>query len=404
MKILFISGLYPLDCLEQLKKESNNSLQAASNAFQWSIVNGLFENRVDFEVWSFPFLPSYPKKYKRLYTPKGDIRLKEFNLGKMISYCSLAGVKLISIQKRLESSLSSWIKYSNLQQERIVILTYSMYSPFISAIRNIKKKYSNVELISIVTDLGEDIADCYSNENFFKRHYYRFERERVARNIESIDKFVLLTKQMEERLPIAKDKNVVVEGLIEIGEFNRKQSLENDKILLYTGSFEKYVGIQDLIKAFMLTKNPNYKLFLCGQGFLEGFINDMAQKDTRIKYLGKVDREIALRLQREATALINPRKPNGAITKYSFPSKTMEYMASGTPMIGYKLEGMPEEYYENMYVVVDNSLETLSSVIDNVLSLSQEELNDKAYKAFNFIKNNKNSKNQVKKILDFIGC
>ena len=38
---------------------------------------------------------------------------------------------------------------------------------------------------------------------------------------------------------------------------------------------------------------------------------------------------------------VNPRQNNEEFTKYSFPSKTMEYLASGVPVVAYKLDGIP---------------------------------------------------------------
>ena len=68
-------------------------------------------------------------------------------------------------------------------------------------------------------------------------------------------------------------------------------------------------------------------------------------------------------LHKRATALINPRKPNSKITRFSFPSKNMEYLSSGTPMIGYKLDGIPSEYYDYFYTIDDSSEKSLRNTI-----------------------------------------
>ena len=244
-----------------------------------------------------------------------------------------------------------------------------------------------------------------SNTSFLKKVQLTIQYYQTKKLYKDIDKFILLSKYMVEKIPEAKEKNIVVEGVAK-GVFNlkTKRNCSIEKKLLYTGTIEEFAGVKILVDSFLLTQDPNYRLVLCGYGDenLIDYIKQMSQKDSRIQFLGRVDREEAVRLQREATVLINPRQPNGAITKYSFPSKTMEYMTSGTPMIGYKLEGIPEEYYDNMYTIEDNKIETLAKCIDEVLSLSQTDLNEKARKAFEFIKNNKTSQMQVRKIIDFL--
>lgn len=80
----------------------------------------------------------------------------------------------------------------------------------------------------------------------------------------------------------------------------------------------------------------------------------------------------------------------------------MEYMTSGTPMIGYHLEGIPNEYYNYMYTPVDLSVEALTDCIEKTLKLSQYELDAMALSAINYITQYKNSKVQVQRIVDFL--
>lgn len=172
--------------------------------------------------------------------------------------------------------------------------------------------------------------------------------------------------------------------------------------MLYTGALAAHACINELVDAFMMTSNKNYRLVICGSGELATYINNKQKDDSRIIFKGLVSRDDAVYLQQNATAVINPRKPSISLTKYSFPSKTMEYLASGTPMIGYKLDGIPDEYDQYMYIVNGADTIDLAKTIDEVLSLNEIELQQKAEKASDFIQNNKNSKIQVKKIIDFL--
>ena len=406
MKILFLTGVYPPHKLDELNKFSNGLLQNSGNVFQWALIDGLVCNNTDFHVLSLPFLPVYPLRATKMTTPKGDVMFNNRKIGDMLSYCALVGYKNISIRKKVKKYIEKWIN-DNLadKNERVVILTFTTYLPFIKAVIDVKNKFNNVILVPIITDLVDDMMNFKSNTQGLKRIQTEIDIRQTKKLYKDIDKFILLSKYMVEKIPEAKGKNIVVEGVAK-GVFNlkTKRNCNIEKKILYTGTIEEFAGVKILVDSFLLTQDPNYRLVLCGYGDenLIDYIKQMSQKDLRIQFLGRVDREEAVRLQREATVLINPRQPNGAITKYSFPSKTMEYMTSGTPMIGYKLEGIPEEYYDNMYTIEDNKIETLAKCIDEVLSLSQTDLNEKARKAFEFIKNNKTSQMQVRKIIDFL--
>ena len=126
------------------------------------------------------------------------------------------------------------------------------------------------------------------------------------------------------------------------------------------------------------------------------------KRDSRIVYLGKVNRIDALALQRNATVLVNPRQNNEEFTKYSFPSKTMEYLSSGVPLVAYKLDGMPDEYDSYINYVPDNSPESLAREISKVLDMSDEVRVGAGKTAQAFVAENKNYIVQSKKILDFI--
>ena len=107
-------------------------------------------------------------------------------------------------------------------------------------------------------------------------------------------------------------------------------------------------------------------------------------------------------LQKKATVLINPVKPAEEYTRYFFPSKTMEYLASGTPTIMYKLDCLPHDYYNHIYFVENETVEGLRNTIINVCSKPKEELKAFGKQASEFILEKKNPTAQASKMLDMI--
>jgi glycosyltransferase involved in cell wall biosynthesis len=66
---------------------------------------------------------------------------------------------------------------------------------------------------------------------------------------------------------------------------------------------------------------------------------------------------------RKADVLVNPRQNDEAYTKYSFPSKNIEYLLSGNPVVAYMLDGVPEEYRKFMSIVPDDGVDSLKDTI-----------------------------------------
>lgn len=158
----------------------------------------------------------------------------------------------------------------------------------------------------------------------------------------------------------------------------------------------------NLMEAFNKITDPTVRLQICGNGACKDDIVCMSKKDPRIEYLGEIPREKVLALQKEADVLVNPRTSIDEFTKYSFPSKTMEYLASGTPTILYKLPGIPEEYYKYCYALNDADSATLKNKIEEILRQPKSERINFGNRARKFIVTQKNSEVQTKRILKLI--
>ena len=100
--------------------------------------------------------------------------------------------------------------------------------------------------------------------------------------------------------------------------------------------------------------------------------------------------------------LINPRTSDGEYTKYSFPSKTIEYMLAGKPVIINRLPGIPPEYYDYVYTPKSQSVYDLAEIIREVLNLPSEELERKGSMARQFIIDNKNAIIQTQRIIEHL--
>lgn len=408
MKILFINGAYPQKSEDVLRAccKNGSGFQNSANLFQSAVIEGLYLNQIDFEVVSFPFLPSFPKQLKVLYTPQTSFELHGEKIGEMRSYCTLFGFKYYSIKRRVRAYVEDWVRNQD-SSERLVLLTYTPYLPFLNAIIPLKKKYKNIVICSIITDLIMDYSGPDSPEKSTFSLGSLKEKlivKSLLKIYPQIDKFVLLTKTMEEVIPAAKGNSIIIEGIAPNLEkdYIPKSKKSDFRTILYAGTLLPYSGILELLKAFSMTKNKNYRLIICGGGGVVNYIKEYAKKDSRIIYKGLLPHKEIVNLQKEATLLINPRKPTELITRYSFPSKTMEMLSSGTPMLGYRLEGIPKEYYDYYFTPSDLSVESLSEKIDEIFSAPQDILNSKAEKAYCFIKKNKTSVCQIRKLIDFL--
>ena len=94
-----------------------------------------------------------------------------------------------------------------------------------------------------------------------------------------------------------------------------------------------------------------------------------------------------------------PRPSGEAFTAYSFPSKNLEYMVSGTPVLTTKLSGMPREYDDYAYLFTDESVEGMAQTLEETLALPRETLHEKGQQAKAFVLANKSNRAQAKRVL-----
>jgi glycosyltransferase involved in cell wall biosynthesis len=290
-----------------------------------------------------------------------------------------------------------WCKANNSPK---TLLVYTASLQFMKAVHDIKKHYPNLTVCVIVADLP-DMAGLSSKHGFFSKLIKKITASSY-KMIDPVDGFVLLTKHMADYMKI-KQPYCVMEGIsTQKGEYQKIMAESDDiKRILYSGTLHKCFGVLNLVNAFKLIQDENYRLILCGIGDAESEIQAATVEDKRICYLGQISRSEVLRLQTQSTVVVNPRQNIEKFTKYSFPSKNLEYLSSGVPLVAYKLDGIPDEYDKYIFYVENNSIEALRNKLIEVCSKSEIDRNIYS-KAVRLFVEEKNEINQTKKIVELL--
>ena len=245
--------------------------------------------------------------------------------------------------------------------------------------------------ISIVTDL----PDMLSGSGFSKR---------LANFIiGSCSGYVFLTEAMNGYLNKKNKPYVILEGHSDIAMKDKLPSLDKKqqpRICLYAGGVSRQYGLANLVEGFRMADIPNAVLHIYGPGDYVKELEQIAAEDDRIFYGGMLLNTQIVDKELEATLLVNPRPTHEEFVKYSFPSKTMEYMASGTPVLTTVLPGMPKEYHDYVFLMEEETPEGAAKALTRVLSNTDEALLQKGMEAREFILNEKNNVIQAKKLLD----
>ena len=396
----FLSIMIPEEKKDEIFFNSKNNMQEAANVLQWHLYNGLSYN-LNKRIKIFNILPigSYPQYYKKIFIKKEifDTKFDKNNIN--IGFCNIKGLRRFFQEKNIYYEIKKWCDNNDSKK---ILFVYTINPTFISVISKIKDNFENIKICAIVADLP-NMVSLSKNRSIFR---YIYEKKYVKKNISYlslIDYYVLLTEHMANYLKI-KQPYCIIEGIsTQINySISNNSFTTTDKVILYAGTLHKRFGIMNLLYAFEKLNDQNIKLIICGTGDCENEIKQISKKNKNVLFLGQLSRDEVINLQKKSTALINPRQNQEEFTKYSFPSKNLEYLSTGVPLIAYKLDGIPNEYDEYINYVPDNSIDSLVYTIKKVCNDPDETIKEKAFLAREFVLNEKNEIKQTKKIIDMM--
>ncbi len=397
MKILYISSVCSPKVLEYIFNTAIIKPGQAIQKFHRLLIEGFSKNKKICEIEVLSSLPISPAGHKRkIWNFK-----KDKWSGVSFDYVSTLNVPIIKnlIVFILTFSKVLFWRFKNLKENKIVISDVLNISVFWSAF--LACKITNQPIAVIITDLPVHMVSDSRNLSFFKRIYLKL----GSFIIKHVDYYIGLTEQMNVEVNPLGKPFLVMEGLVDEAILSLNHEVipyKEKKIILYAGGiYEKY-GIKKLLDAFVDLKDENYELHIYGDGDLEDTMTNYTELDTRIHYFGVVPNSVVVQELFNASLLVNPRPASEEFTKFSFPSKNMEYMVSGTPLLTTVLPGMPKEYHEYVYLLEDESLEGFRNTIQEILSKSSTELNAFGKKSKDFVLNNKSNVIQAKRIINFL--
>ena len=217
--------------------------------------------------------------------------------------------------------------------------------------------------------------------------------------------YVFLTEAMNTYLGNTQKPYVILEGHADIAMRDVIPTMEqklSPRVCMYAGCISKQYGLGDLVEAFQKADIPGAQLHLYGPCDYPEELKQIAAEDPRIVYGGMLLNTEIVEKEMEATLLVNPRPTHEEFVKYSFPSKTMEYMSTGTPVLTTVLPGMPVEYHPHVYFIENESVDGIVDALNRTLSYSDEALFQKGNGARDFVLNCRNNVMQAARILEML--
>ena len=382
MRVLYVSNLCLPQVYENLFEDKRYKSSEAVQKYHRIMAEGFALNGC--EVISLGVVPANKNVRKKFISlPKGELN--------GVKYKHLRTINL-PIIKQLLNAVGVYfnvLKYGG--KESFVICDGLSYLASKAAV--IACKLKRLKSVVIITDLPEFLV---GRDNPAVQRYRKL--------FDQFSGYVLLTEEMAVKLGYKDRPYIVIEG--QVDSLENREVLEakqyDKKIVMYAGIVRKLYGLKILVEGFIKADLPNYELHIYGNGDYADEIDEISKHNNNVKHFPSQPNTTIVEKEKRAFLLVNPRSTNEEYTKYSFPSKNMEYMVSGTAVLTTNLPGMPSEYKQYVYLIEDETEDGVCKAFKKLSELSEEDIIGKGRLAREFVLTNKNNKKQTNRIIALI--
>lgn len=391
MKLLYISALSSNRLISEIYKKSGKNPGFAIQKFSRLLVKGLMAHGADVVALSNPPATEDSRKVSYGKETEEDVHYK------YIPYLNVVLLKHLCLFAYAFVYVLLW----GCRHRREKAIVCDVLSISICMGTLLASKINRVRSVGVVTDIyglmvGNAKVSWIVKFAAYLNHCY----------VSSFDRYVLLTSQMNERVNPKGKSHIVMEALCDLSM--AEQDVQNEekatpRTVIYAGGIQERYGLKMLAEAFVKADIPDARLVYYGSGPYVEEYKKLCAVHHNLEYRGVAPNEEIVAEELKATLLVNPRPTTEEFTKYSFPSKNMEYMASGTPLLTTKLPGMSEDYYPHVYLYEEESVQGYADALKKVLSLPADTLYAKGVQAKRFVFQQKNYVTQAQRVLGLLG-
>lgn len=386
MAILFISGLQP-----------NKGQSSSGGNAVYGIADSLCKyTQEEVELVSHPNVPSFPNG--PLWLGK---RVASFDDGHDIQVLPTLNLKIIKSKLwgwECKKIIKEWATRHHGQV--LKVLVYNTYHPSIDSIYAACQSVG-AKLYAILYDLG--VPPKRLRMSWLTMLGYRMAEKVAEKYIPLLDGRIIINELIAEHYAPGKDY-ILVDGGINRQVINHLFQLEEKKDDVYTfvlaGMLWDQNGTKLVLDAMRQYSNPNVRVVFAGKGNDVPLIQEAAERDNRIKYVGMLNMDDLFKLYEQADVLLNLRLEEEI--DFHFPGKLLEYLATGRYVISTPVAHAERDYGEYIAVLHDMTPVGLIRLMERVIHSGKRTLYEKGNSARLFMLENRTWDVQTKRILEYM--
>ncbi|WP_026653775.1 glycosyltransferase family 4 protein [Butyrivibrio proteoclasticus] len=255
-------------------------------------------------------------------------------------------------------------KLLDLLHEDDVVILYNVPYFELGLISKIKKRGNRAVLILA------DHTDSFKENGGVVRGIIA---KLISRDYRKFDYGIALS-EYAKRFFSSSAKLIVMEGGVDLERYKDFEPPVKSGVtkFMYAGTLSDVTGVDILLDAIEKWHEDDVEFYISGKGYLEERVRKTAEKDNRIKYLGFVPDDEYYSLMKEIDVFLNPRNMDMEQNQNNFPSKVLEYLATGRCVVSSKFPGW--EKFRDLFIFYDRGDRDLLDKLLKAKNLNNTEL------------------------------
>lgn len=350
--ILFLGAFSPKG-----SRPENAATSTAANLFQEHLVSALKEADAGLsKIFCYLPMPSFPKHGTLVFLGGKGMTADAMPVT-YLPFVNLGPLKTLTLGMAAFVSTLWW----GLKQPRGVqkcVVVYNLNAPparpILIACRMMRARF--VPFLCDVYVPGEVVPDTW----LYRAQYAA--QKAIAGRLTTV--IAANTSIIKDMAPTA--EHVLVEGGVSfqfLDAFQGPATRRSTTTVLFAGGLTELNGLPLLLDAIRLIDDPYYEFLIAGKGPLERCVIERSVQDPRVKFLGQISHEQVVTHYQNADVLVSLRRTNNRTNRYVFPSKTIECIATGRPLVTTRTGQMESEFAEVVRLVEEETPESVAKTI-----------------------------------------
>ena len=379
MALLYLGAFAP-----DRGKFGSAATSAAGDLFQLNFLTALTKSHLpNPTVFSYFPVPSFPRE-KLFFLRSSSATLDNGLEVRSLSHINLGAIKIatLGISAAWRTLIWAW---QNRHAGRRVVICYNLTAPPAWPIK-IVCRWMKLDLVPFIGDIyvpGEVVKDT-----FFRRLEFAGQK----RLIPLVDGLLVANQSIVEDFAPNRHSLLVEGGVMEsLVERFEKVERKDDKSfhIVFAGQLSVLNGVTLLLDAIKILDMHELRVTILGAGQFSDAVQAAADQDSRIRFKGLCSHEEVLHAYEQADLLVNLRRTEYQTHRYVFPSKVVECLATGRPLLTTCTGHVEKEFSDFVFKLREESASALADEIRKIAALPREDRDALGRKAQTYIREHK---------------